>query len=430
MNRSRFFNLENEMEVLGAIFLDNKVMRDIIDVLQPEDFYKTANGIIYSAMKKLYIADIPMDATTLYNELGGNVQEVGGITYISQLIASCVSSSSVRAHCNIVKYKSRRRKLYTALNQCIQDIKDTDMENDNLIESLQNEFKEIESFEAKRQVGVEKGLESYLSLLELRSKSDGVIGGYATGLKRIDDHSGGFQKQDLVILAARPSMGKSALALNIAVNMAIDKGYKAAVFQLEMNQISIVERIMANRASIPMDKLKKGELSHKEWDAVVNISNQLSASGINIYDDVYSLKEIRSECKRLKLQKGLDVVFIDYLQLIENGSGNRTRNEEVSQISRSLKLIAKELDITVVALSQLSRAPEARNDHRPQLSDLRDSGSIEQDADVVMFLYRNAYYDPESEDAGALDIIIAKHRNGETGTIKARWQGMYQRVVA
>ena len=225
-------------------------------------------------------------------------------------------------------------------------------------------------------------------------------------------------------------MGKSALALNIAVNMAIDKGYKAAVFQLEMNQISIVERIMANRASIPMDKLKKGELSHKEWDAVVNISNQLSASGINIYDDVYSLKEIRSECKRLKLQKGLDVVFIDYLQLIENGSGNRTRNEEVSQISRSLKLIAKELDITVVALSQLSRAPEARNDHRPQLSDLRDSGSIEQDADVVMFLYRNAYYDPESEDAGALDIIIAKHRNGETGTIKARWQGMYQRVVA
>jgi len=266
--------------------------------------------------------------------------------------------------------------------------------------------------------------------LEQRYKGDGMIGTYATGLKLVDKFSGGFQKQDLIILAARPSMGKSAVALNMAANMALDNGLKVAVFQLEMNQLSTFERIIACRTSIPMDRLKKGKLSDEEWMEVADKSNSLLSAALNIYDDVYSLKEIRSECKRLKLQKGLDVVFVDYLQLIENGKSTDSRNENVSKISRGLKLLAKELDITVVALSQLSRAPEARNNHRPHLADLRDSGSIEQDADMVMFLYRDEYYNRDSEDAGIVEIIIAKHRNGETGTIKAKWQGKYQRVVA
>lgn len=430
MEKDKFVNTDAEMEVLGAVFMDNGVMKELIDILKPEDFYNTASGIIFSAMCRLYIAGTPIDTTTVIHELGGSVSEVGGVTYIAQLVSSSISASNVMAHCNIVKYKARRRMLYSALNQCLQDVKNTDAKNDDLIESLENQFKNIETFEAKRDGKLEKTAGKYLELLEERFKNDGVIEGYATGLKLIDKFSGGFQKQDLIILAARPSMGKSAAALNMAANMALDSGLKVAVFQLEMNQLSTFERIIANRAGIPMDRLKKGELQDEEWGEVVNKTNSLSLSQLNIYDDIYSLKEIRSECRRLKLQKGLDVVFVDYLQLIENGSDTESRNENVSKISRGLKLLAKELDITVVALSQLSRAPEARNNHRPHLSDLRDSGSIEQDADMVLFLYRDEYYNADSEDAGLIEFIIAKHRNGETGTIKARWQGKYQRVVA
>lgn len=430
MEKSKFVNTDAEMEVLGAIFIDNSVMKDIIDILKPEDFYNIAHGIIYNAMCRLYIVGTPIDTTTVTHELGESVSEVGGITYISQLVSSSISSSNVLAHCNIVKYKARRRMLYSALNQCLQDVKNTDTKNDELIERLENQFKSIEAYEAKRDGKLEETAEKYLMLLEQRCKNQGVTGGYATGLKLIDKFSGGFQKQDLIILAARPSMGKSAVALNMAANMALDNDLKVAVFQLEMNQLSTFERIIANKAAVPMDRLKKGELEDEEWGEIVCRTNSLQSSGMNIYDDVYSLRDIRSECKRLKLKNGLDIVFVDYLQLIENGSDIESRNENVSKISRGLKLLAKELDISVVALSQLSRAPEARNNHRPHLSDLRDSGSIEQDADMVMFLYRDEYYNGDSEDAGLIEFIIAKHRNGETGTIKARWQGKYQRVVA
>jgi replicative DNA helicase len=428
MNNSKFFNQDAEAEVLGTVFLDNNVYKNIIDILTSEDFYSTANGIIFNAMKRLYLKGSPIDATTVVEELGTTLQEVGGVTYIAQLVSSCISSSTVMAHCNIVKDKSRRRRLYKAGSQFIQDIRSTDKENEELMEYLLNEFKAVEFYEARRDGSLDEDLEKYLTLLEQRQKGD--IGGYATGLKLMDNFSGGFQKQDLVILAARPSMGKSAVALNIAANMALDSGLKVAMFQLEMSKISTIERLMANRTSIAMNKLKKGDIEDEQWIEIVDKSNFLQGSSLNIYDDVYTLKEIRSECKRLKLKNGLDVVFIDYLQLIENGGNNKSRNEDVSAISRGLKLLAKELDITVVALSQLSRAPEGRNNKRPYLSDLRDSGSIEQDADMVMFLYRDDYYDDQSEDAGFIEIIIAKHRNGETGTIKAKWYGKYQKVVA
>ncbi len=428
MNVSKFFNQDAEAEVLGTVFLDNNVYKDIIDILTSEDFYCTANGIIFNAMKRLYLKGSPIDPTTVVEELGTTLQEVGGVTYIAQLVGSCISSSSVMAHSSIVKDKSRRRRLYKAGSQFIQDIRNTDKENEELMEYLLNEFKAVEFYEARRDGSLGEDLEKYLTLLEQRQKGD--IGGYATGLKLMDNFSGGFQKQDLVILAARPSMGKSAVALNIAANMALESGLKVAMFQLEMSKISTIERLMANRTSIPMNKLKKGDIEDEQWIEIVDKSNFLQGSSLNIYDDVYTLKEIRSECKRLQIKNGLDVVFIDYLQLIENGGSLKSRNEDVSAISRGLKLLAKELDITVVALSQLSRAPEARNNKRPYLSDLRDSGSIEQDADMVMFLYRDDYYDEQSEEAGFIEIIIAKHRNGETGTIKAKWYGKYQKVVA
>ncbi|MCM0648172.1 replicative DNA helicase [Clostridium swellfunianum] len=428
MSVNKFVNQEAEMEVLGSVFLDNKVYKDIIDILTSEDFYSTANGIIFNAMKRLYLKGSPIDATTVVEELGTTLGEVGGVTYIAQLVSSSISASRVMAHCSIVKNKSRRRRLFKAATQFVQDIRGTDKENEELMEYLLNEFKAVEFYEAKRDGSLTEGLDKYIKLLEQRQKGD--TGGYATGLKLMDNFSGGFQKQDLVILAARPSMGKSAVALNIAANMAVDNGLEVAMFQLEMSKISTIERLMANRTSIDMSKLKKGAIEDEQWMQIVDTSSFLHGSSLSIYDDVYTLKEIRSECKRLKLKSGLDVVFIDYLQLIDNGGNLKSRNEDVSAISRGLKLLAKELDITVVALSQLSRAPETRNNKRPYLSDLRDSGSIEQDADIVMFLYRDDYYDEQSEDAGFIEIIIAKHRNGETGTIKAKWYGKYQKVVA
>lgn len=428
MSGNKFVNQEAEMEVLGAVFLDNNVFKDIIDVLDTEDFYSTANGLIFNAMKRLYLKESPIDATTVAEELGTALGDVGGVTYIAQLVSSCISTSNVMAYCSIVKSKSRRRRLFKAVTQAVQDIRGTDKENEELIEYLLNEFKAVEYYGDKRDGSLSEGLDKYLTLLEQRQ--GGAVGGYATGLELVDSFSGGFQKQDLVILAARPSMGKSAVALNIAANMAVDNGFKIAMFQLEMSKISTIERLMASRTSIEMNKLKKGEIEDEQWRQLADTSNILNYSNLKIYDDVYTLKEIRSECKRLKLKGGLDVVFIDYLQLIDNGGSLKTRNEDVSAISRGLKLLAKELDITVVALSQLSRAPEGRNNKRPYLSDLRDSGSIEQDADIVIFLYRDEYYDAKSEDAGYIEFIIAKHRNGETGTIKAKWYGKYQRVEA
>lgn len=428
MSVNKFVNQEAEMEVLGSVFLDNKVYKDIIDILTSEDFYSTANGIIFNAMKRLYLKGSPIDVTTVVEELGTTLQEVGGVTYIAQLVSSSISASRVMAHCSIVKNKSRRRRLFKAATQFVQDIRGSDKENEELMEYLLNEFKAVEFYEAKRDGSLTEGLDKYIKLLEQRQK--GGAGGYATGLKLMDSFSGGFQKQDLVILAARPSMGKSAVALNIAANMAVDNGLEVAMFQLEMSKISTIERLMANRTPIAMNKLKKGDIEDEQWMQIVDTSSFLHGSSLSIYDDVYTLKEIRSECKRLKLKNGLDVVFIDYLQLIDNGGNLKSRNEDVSAISRGLKLLAKELDVTVVALSQLSRAPEGRNNKRPYLSDLRDSGSIEQDADIVMFLYRDDYYDEQSEDAGFIEIIIAKHRNGETGTIKAKWYGKYQKVVA
>lgn len=430
MENNRFVDNAAEIEVLGAVFIDNNVFKDIVDILSPQDFYNPQHSIIFDTMKKLYICNKPIDIRTVYNELGSNASAAAGVTYLSELAASCITPRNAAAHAYIVKEKSDRRKLYNALNQCLSDAKSTDVKNKELIDKLQNDFRTIEYYDGRSNGGLEGVMEEFLTLLENRYKNQGMLEGYATGFKTLDSFTGGFQKQDMIILAGRPSMGKSAVALNMAANMAVEKGHRVAVFHLEMSKLTVVQRIAASRTSIPVNKLKKGELEDEDWVLISEKCNQIVSSGLYIYDEVYSLAQIRSECKRLKLQKGLDVVFIDYLQLIQNGSMKENRNDNIGQISRGLKLLAKELDITVVALSQLSRALEVRSNHRPQLSDLRDSGSLEQDADMVIFLYRDEYYNRDTEDAGIIEFIIAKHRNGETGTIKARWQGKYQRVVA
>lgn len=430
MENNRFSDVASEAEVLGAVFIDNNIIKDIVDILSPEDFYNTNNSLIFDTMKKLYVENKPIDIRTVANELGSSKVESGGITYLSELAASSITSMNAAAHALIVKEKSERRKFFNLLNRCLNNVKNTDAKNEELIDKLQNDFRTMEYSDSRYDGSLNEVMEKFMNLLEKRYQNQGILDGYATGFKFLDKFTGGFQKQDMIILAGRPSMGKSAVALNMALNMSVDSGHKTAVFHLEMSKLSVIQRIVSSSTLIPMNNLKKGELGDKDWVKLSEKCNQLASSGLYIYDEVYSLNQIRSECKRLKLQNGLDVVFIDYLQLIQNETHKENRNENVGEISRGLKLLAKELDITVVALSQLSRALEVRANHRPQLSDLRDSGSLEQDADMVIFLYRDEYYNKDTEDAGIIEFIVAKNRNGETGTIKAKWQGKYQKVVA
>jgi replicative DNA helicase len=430
MENNRFSDVASEVEVLGAVFIDNDIFKDIVDILSPEDFYNTNHSMIFDIMKKLYLESKPIDIRTVVNELGSNLSAAGGITYLSELAASSFTSMNAAAHALIVKQKSDRRKLFNLFNKYLNNVKNTDVKNEELIDKLQNDFRSMEYSDSRRDGSLNEVMEKFMNLLEKRYQNQGILEGYATGFKSLDKFTGGFQKQDMIILAGRPSMGKSAVALNMALNMSVDMGHKVAVFHLEMSKLAVIQRIISSSTLIPMNNLKKGELGDEDWVKLSEKCNQLAATGLYIYDEVYSLAEIRSECKRLKLQKGLDVVFIDYLQLIQNESRKENRNENIGEISRGLKLLAKELDITVVALSQLSRALEVRANHRPQLSDLRDSGSLEQDADMVVFLYRDEYYNRDTEDPGIIEFIIAKHRNGETGTIKAKWQGKYQKVVA
>ena len=429
VENSRFSDAASEAEVLGAVFIDNNIFKDIADILSPEDFHNSNHSLIFDVMKKLYIEDKPIDIRTAANKLGGNLNTAGGITYLSELAASSFTSMNAIAHANIVKEKSDRRKLFNLLNKCLNNVKNTDVKNEELIDGLQNDFRSMEHSGTRSDGSLDEVMGKFMDILEKRYQNQEIPEGYPTGFKLLDKFTGGLQKQDMVILAGRPSMGKSAVALNMALNMS-DAGHKVAVFHLEMSKLAVIQRIIASSTLIPMNNLKKGELGDEDWVKLSKKCSQLASSSLYIYDEVYSIAQIRSECKRMKLQKGLDVVFIDYLQLIQNETHKENRNENIGEISRGLKLLAKELDITVVALSQLSRALEVRANHRPQLSDLRDSGSLEQDADMVIFLYRDEYYNRETEDAGVIEFILAKNRNGETGTIKAKWQGKYQKVVA
>lgn len=292
---------------------------------------------------------------------------------------------------------------------------------------VQESFFRMEGGDSEEDGNMEESITEFLNILEKRYKGEDT-GGIKCGYNGIDYMTNGFCRQDLIIIAARPSMGKTALALNLALNSSITYGAKTAFFNLEMGKQQVLERAMSVCTGISLNKIKKGELGDEEWSSIGEKSNILYSSGPRIYDKIITLKGIWAECRRLKQKLGLDIVFIDYLQLIESEEKSENRNIEISKISRQLKLMAKKLNITVVALSQLSRAAEARFEHRPRLSDLRESGSIEQDADIVMLLYRDEYYDSETEMPGILECIISKNRNGEVGTVRLKWKAELQRV--
>ncbi len=428
MNINRFYNEDAEVNLLGAIFRDNNALCSVMDFLSSDDFFVTKHKFIYNAALKLYEEGKPIDVVSLCEKLGTSLTEVGGLSYLSELYASSLPSSRVEYYGEIIKEKANLRRMMTLLEAEKKELQDKDKSCDEIVDSLENAFLKLKRKDNFKDGSTEESLIQVIDMLEKRYKNNGSLPGISTGYRIIDKMLGGLSREEFIILAARPSMGKTAMALNLALNTALKENAKVAFFNLEMGKNQILERALSTLGEIDCGNIKTGSLRDEEWEKILKVSSDLSKSSLYIYDKVFSIRGIKSECKRLKIQKGLDIVIIDYLQLINSEEKVENRNLDISKISRELKLLAKELDITVIALSQLSRAPEARLNHRPMLSDLRESGSLEQDADVVMFLYRDAYYNRDTEDKDRIENIIAKNRNGQVGIVKLKWKPEYQKV--
>lgn len=425
----RIYNFNAEANVIGAILMESDSICEVIDILNPEDFYNLKHKIIYKKLKEMHEDRLPVDIVTLAEKLGDSLKDAGGISYLSDILGSNVTTANIRKYGEIVKEKANNRELLKIFNNSVEKLQKGKESFEDLISYAQNSLLAIKSAEAKEDGSMDKILYDFMNTLQFRYEKGGDVQGIKSGYKTLDRMLGGFLKEDLIILAARPSMGKTAMALNLLLNMAFKGQAKTAFFNLEMGTKQVMDRVIAFHTKIPLEKIKNASLTENQWCEVSNAASKLSGSSIKIYDKIFTLNGIGAECRKLKIKEGLDIVIIDYLQLIESGERTENRTQDISKITRRLKLMAKALDINIVVLSQLSRAPETRGDHRPMLSDLRESGSIEQDSDVVMFLYRDEYYHKDSESKGIMECIVAKNRNGEVGTIRLRWKPEIQSIV-
>ena len=415
-------SLEAEQTVLGALMIDSTAIEKTLNLIVAEDFYYEANSEIYDAIKTIYQFDIPVDIITVSDELKkrGKIDYVGGLEYLAGLTENIVTTKNIAAYLNIIKEKSVLRKLINVANELIEKgYKESD-EVQNLIDLAESRIFALAQNRGSNDFSMVRDvLLTVFNQLEERAKIKGSITGINTGYKDLNRMTAGLQRSDLILLAARPAMGKTSLALNIAMNAA-KSGSAVALFSLEMSKEQYVQRLISLESLVESTKLRTGALDDDDWLSLANVMNSISESDLYIDDTAsISLFDLMSKCRRLKIDKGLDLVIIDYLQLMSYGGKSESRQQEISSISRGLKQMARELNCPVVALSQLSRAVEQRPDHRPILSDLRESGAIEQDADVVMMLYRDEYYHKEeSEKKGIAEVIIAKHRNGPIGTVE------------
>ena len=422
-------NAEAEQTVLASAMIDHIAVEKIVNLLSYDDFYYEANKEIYDSIKQIHLQNIPVDAVTVFEELKkrGKIDYVGGFEYLATLTENIITSKNVEAYCNIIREKSTLRKLINVSQEIIEK---GYKENDDVQKIIELAESRIFAISQNRSINsfaeIKEVLMDVFNQLEERAKSGGNITGLTTGYTDLDRMTSGLQKSDLILLAARPSMGKTALALNIAMNV-VKTGASVALFSLEMSKEQYVQRIISMESMVDSTKLRTGNLDDDDWTRLINTMSLISNYNVYIDDTPsVSLFEMMSKCRRLKIEKGLDLIVVDYLQLMSYGGRTDSRQQEISNISRGLKALARELDCPVMALSQLSRAPEQRNDHRPIMSDLRESGAIEQDADVVMMLYRDEYYyKEESEKKGITDVIITKQRNGPVGTVELAWIGQY-----
>ena len=437
ITRSVAHNLEAEQSALGCILYDADAAADILPELRPEDFYAESHRLIFEAMQEVYNRNQPVDMVTLTDamEQKGTLSAAGGLTYLSSIATSVPSAANFRYYVDIVNRDSVLRRLERAASDIAEMVHTNITKQDALAYAEKAVFDISAETDASQLTGITDSLTNIFVKFEQLATDKDAFKGMKTGFTQLDDILNGLHRTDLVLIAARPAMGKSSFAMNIVENLAL-AGRICAVFSLEMPKDQVVQRMLCSAARVSLQKASKGKLEEKDWTNLWQANNQLSKAKVFIDDSSMTTPaDILSKCRRLKAREGgLDCVMVDYLQLMTNGKKTDNRQQEVAEISRTLKIIAKELDVPVLALSQLSRAVESRTSHRPQLSDLRESGSIEQDADIVMFIHRpdRAAENESAALSGAIEkdlveIIIAKHRNGPTGSIALGWTGEYTR---
>ena len=418
-------DLTAEKAVLGGIFLKPDVFGDIIEIILPMDFYKAAHRYVYEAMIDCYNSGEGIDPIIVANKLKkqNRYDEIDGENLLFEIIDEVQTAANIVKHAKIVKEKSVLRKLGDVGTKIVEMSYEGYEDVDTILDKAEGLiFKISETKESKDVISISEAMKEEFMRLEEVFHNKGVTTGISSGFINFDEKTSGFNPSDLVILAARPSMGKTAFALNLALNAAMKSEKSVLIFSLEMSSSQLLQRLLAVQSQIGLQKIRNGFLEDDEWGRIGIASGQLASASINIADvPNVNVLEIRAMARRLKAMGKLDMIVIDYLQLIKGTGRGDNRQQEISDISRSLKGIARELNIPIIALSQLSRAPEQRADRRPMLSDLRESGAIEQDADMVVFLYRDDYYNEESEEKGITEVIIGKQRNGPVGTVKLRF---------
>ena len=425
-------SMEAEQAVIGSMLMDRDAMESALEILQPDDFYGRQYGTLFQAIRELNTENKPVDLVTLQERLKENnvPEELAGMDFIREVLGSVPTSANVKYYAKIVKEKSLMRRLIRTTEeitaQCYQG-------TDNVEALMDSTEKKIFNLMQSRGGGdfipIRQVVINALERIEAASKQNGSITGVSTGFIDLDYQTSGMQPSDLILVAARPSMGKTAFVLNMAQHMAFRDNITTAIFSLEMSKEQLVNRLFSLESKGDAQVLRNGRLEDSDWERLIESAEIIGNSNL-IIDDTpsISIAELRSKCRKYKMEMNLGVIIIDYLQLMSGSSGGKSstsRQQEISDISRSLKAVARELNVPVIALSQLSRAVEQRDDKRPMLSDLRESGAIEQDADVVMFIYRDDYYNKESEKKNIAEIIVAKQRNGPVGTVELAWRPQY-----
>lgn len=428
------YSLEAEQSVVGSIIMDRDAILTASEILVKDDFYHSQYGVLFEAVTELYNEGQPVDLVTLQNRLREkNVPpEISSLEYLGDLLAGVPTSANVKYYAKIVREKSIMRRLIR-INDHISDLcYQGNMQLDDILEETEKDiFSLIQSRTTGDYVPIRQIVMNALDNIEKASQTTGNITGIPTGFADLDYKLSGLQPSDLILVAARPSMGKTAFVLNIAQYVAFHRDIPVVIFSLEMSKEQLVNRLFAMESKIDAQNIRNGNLSDADWEKLIEGAGIVGKSKL-IIDDTpgISVSELRSKCRKYKLEHDVQLVIIDYLQLMAgSGRGSESRQQEISEISRSLKQIARELNVPVVALSQLSRAVEQRENHRPVLSDLRESGAIEQDADVVMFIYRDDYYHEDSDKKGIAEINIAKQRNGPIGTVNLVWLSQYTKFA-
>ncbi|MDY8165581.1 replicative DNA helicase [Bacillus thuringiensis] len=427
-------NIEAEQAVLGAILIDQDALTSASELLVPDSFYRTKHQKIFEVMLRLSDKGEPIDLVIMTSAMAdqGLLEEVGGVSYLAELAEVVPTAANVEYYARIIAEKALLRRLIRTATHIVSDGYEREDDVDGLLNEAEKKILEVShQTNAKAFQNIKDVLVDAYDKIELLHNQKGEVTGIPTGFTELDKMTAGFQRNDLIIVAARPSVGKTAFSLNIAQNVATKTDENVAIFSLEMGSDQLVMRMLCAEGNIDAQRLRTGSLTSDDWAKLTMAMGSLSNAGIYI-DDTPGIKvnEIRAKCRRLKQEQGLGMVLIDYLQLIQgSGKSGENRQQEVSEISRTLKGIARELQVPVIALSQLSRGVESRQDKRPMMSDIRESGSIEQDADIVAFLYREDYYDRETENKNTIEIIIAKQRNGPVGSVELAFVKEFNKFV-